>query len=101
MTGNLALSLAANAGRIACLKILLDAGVDPNRYNPPGGHSHCTPLHSAVATNRLETVVTLVDGGADMSVPDIHHKMSPLGWAEYLKFDEIAAFLRDRFPETG
>ncbi|MEL6572542.1 MAG: ankyrin repeat domain-containing protein [Pseudomonadota bacterium] len=97
----LALSLAANAGRIACLKIMLDVGVDPNRYNPPGGHSHCTPLHSAVATNRLETVVTLVEGGADLSVPDIHHKMSPLGWAEYLQFDEIAAFLRERFPETG
>jgi hypothetical protein len=29
------------------VRLLLDAGEDPNRYNPVGGHSHTTPLHQA------------------------------------------------------
>jgi len=92
----LALALAATNGRAQVVPQLLAAGADPNRYNPPGGHSHCTPLHSAVAINALETVAALVEGGADLALEDIHHKMTPLGWAEYLKHDEIAAYLRAR-----
>ena len=29
------------------VRMLLDAGEDPNRYNPVGAHSHSTPLHQA------------------------------------------------------
>lgn len=89
----LALSLAAGAGRAEVVQILLSAGAEPNRYNPPGGHSHCTPLHSAVANNRFETVVALVEAGADLSIPDIHHSMTALGWAEYLKREKVADYL--------
>jgi hypothetical protein len=89
----LALSLAAGAGRSEVVQVLMSAGADPNRYNPPGGHSHCTPLHSAVANNRLETVVALVEGGADLSIPDIHHSMTALEWAEYLKHEKVAEYL--------
>ncbi|MEM1274044.1 MAG: ankyrin repeat domain-containing protein [Pseudomonadota bacterium] len=90
----LALSLAANAGRDAVVRILLSAGADPNRYNPPGSHSHCTPLHAAVATNRFDTVVALVDGGADVNLKDIHHSATALGWAMHLQHERIAAYLR-------
>lgn len=89
----LGLALAANAGRTEVVQMLLAAGADPNRYNPPGGHCHCTPLHSAVSSDQYETVVALVEGGADPSITDIHHKMTPMGWAEYLKRDRIADFL--------
>ncbi len=89
----LALSLAASAGRSEIVQKLLASGVDPNRYNPPGGHSHCTPLHSAVANNRIETVKTLIAGGADLSILDIHHSMTALGWAQHLKHDRIAELL--------
>lgn len=92
----LALSLAANAGRSKIVTALLAAGADPDQYNPPGGHSHCTPLHSAVASDEYDTVVALVEGGADVSIKDIHHGSTALYWADYLKRDAIAAFLRSR-----
>src|SRR5256885_806654 len=44
---HLALALAAQFGRVEIVRQLLDAGEDPNRYNPVGGHSHTTPLHQA------------------------------------------------------
>jgi len=90
----LALSLAANVGRSEVVTHLLEAGADPNRYNPPGGHSHCTPLHSAVASDQFDAVVALVDGGAELEIPDIHHKMTALGWAEYLGREQIARYLK-------
>jgi len=92
----LALALAANNGRAEVVTTLLSAGADPDQYNPPGGHSHCTPLHSAVAVDEYPTVVALVEGGANLTIGDIHHNMTALGWAEYLKKDRIAAYLKAR-----
>ncbi|MEM1160389.1 MAG: ankyrin repeat domain-containing protein [Pseudomonadota bacterium] len=92
----LALSLSANAGRSGIVTTLLTAGANPDLYNPPGGHSHCTPLHSAVASDEYDTVVALVDGGADLSVEDVHHRSTALSWAEHMKREAIAAFLRSR-----
>jgi len=89
----LALALSANAGQSESVKLLLAAGAEPDQYNPPGGHSHCTPLHSAVASDQYETVVVLVEGGADLGMRDIHHKMTALEWARHLKRDTIADFL--------
>jgi len=90
----MALALSANAGRSEIVKTLLSAGADPDQYNPPGGHSHCTPLHSAVASDELDTVIALVEGGANHSMTDIHHKMTALDWANYMKREAIAQFLR-------
>ncbi|MEM6594157.1 MAG: ankyrin repeat domain-containing protein [Pseudomonadota bacterium] len=90
----LALALAATCGRSEVAKLLLAAGANPNRYNPPGGHSHCTPLHSAVATRSLETVKALIEGGADLSIIDIHHKATALDWAVHLGYAEITDYLR-------
>jgi hypothetical protein len=42
---HLALALASQFGHVEIVRFLLDAGEDPNRYNPLGGHSHSTPLH--------------------------------------------------------
>lgn len=41
------LALASQFGRLEIVALLLDAGEDPDRYNPVGGHSHATPLHQA------------------------------------------------------
>jgi ankyrin repeat protein len=43
-----ALALAAQLGHADVIRVLLDAGEDPNRFNPEGQHSHATPLHQAV-----------------------------------------------------
>lgn len=92
----LSLALAANFAGAKTMRILLESGADPNRYNPPGGHSHCTPLHSAVASDQFDAVVALVDGGADLSMTDIHHKMTALGWAEYMKRERIVEYLKSK-----
>ncbi len=90
----LALALAASAGRAKVVQVLLSHGADPNRYNPPGGHSHCTALHSAVANDRRDTVRVLLDGGADAMIGDIHHKATALDWAVYLKRESLAEVLK-------
>jgi ankyrin repeat protein len=91
-----ALALAAQHGHIRILELLLDAGEDPNRYNPQGNHAHSTPLHQAVWSNQFDTVRLLVERGARLDVRDTIHHGTPLGWAEYGQRAEIAAYLRGR-----
>jgi len=43
-----ALALSAQLGHVEIVRLLLDSGEDPNRYNPKSTHSHATPLHQAV-----------------------------------------------------
>src|SRR4029450_3961298 len=43
-----ALALAAQCGRANVVGVLLDAGEDPNRFNPPGTHAHTPPIHQAI-----------------------------------------------------
>jgi hypothetical protein len=90
-----ALACAAQHGRTESLKLLIDAGEDPSRYNPPGAHSHSTPLHQAVVHGHLETVKFLVERGARLDLEDVLFHSTPLGWAEYGGQSEIAVFLRD------
>jgi len=89
-----ALALATQLGQIDAVKLLIDAGEDINRYNPPGTHSHSPPIHQAVAAGQLEMVKFLVDHGARLDTRDTIWDGTPLGWAEYLKQEEIAVFLR-------
>src|SRR6185503_8646034 len=54
-----ALALSAQHGHTEIVRLLLDAGEDPNRYNPPGNHAHSTPLHQAVLAGH-DAVVRLL-----------------------------------------
>ena len=92
----LGLALSATHGWETVVTLLLEAGADPNRYNPTGGHSHCTPLHSAAVEGRLETVKALVEGGARFDIGDIHRDMSALAWAKYAGHGEIVEYLKSR-----
>jgi hypothetical protein len=76
-----ALSLAAQQGHAEVVRLLLAAGVDPNRYNPEGNHPHTTPLHQAVLGGHEAVVRLLVERGARLDIRDTIWKGTPLGWA--------------------
>jgi ankyrin repeat protein len=91
-----ALALAALHGRAEIVSLLLDAGEDPNRYNPEGNHSHSTPLHQAIAAGHESVVRLLVERGASTAIKDTIYQSTPLGWASYCGKKEIEKYLRSR-----
>jgi len=93
-----ALALATQHGHIDIVRLLLDAGEDPSRYNPEGNHGHSTPLHQAVISGRDAIVRLLVERGARLDIRDTIYNGTPLGWAEYCNQPEIAAYLRTQGP---
>ena len=93
---HLALSSAANFGHVEIVRLLLDAGEDPNRYNPVGGHSHTTPLHQAALGGHEEVVRLLVERGARLDLKDILWRATPADWAEHEGRTEIEAYLRGK-----
>jgi hypothetical protein len=91
-----AMALSAQHGRVEIMRLLLDAGEDPSRYNPPTNHSHSTPLHQAVISGRDAIVRLLVERGARLDIRDTIYDGTPLGWAEYCGQPQIAAYLRSQ-----
>jgi hypothetical protein len=91
---HLALSLAADFGHVEIVRLLLDAGEDPNRYNPVGGHSHTTPLHQAAGGGHDGVVRLLVERGARLDLKDILWQGTPADWARHADKTEIEAYLR-------
>lgn len=94
-----ALALAAQNGQTEATGVLLDAGEDPNRFNPDGFHSHATPLHQAALAGYDDVVRLLVDRGARLDVRDGIWNASPLGWALHGEREQTAAYLRGRGAE--
>src|SRR5947208_15900349 len=90
---HLALALASQFGHVEIVRLLLDVGEDPNRYNPVGCHSHSTPLHQAAAAGHLEVVRLLVERGARLDLKDTHWRATPAGWARHEGRKEVEAFL--------
>jgi hypothetical protein len=93
---HLALTLAANFGHVEIVRLLLDAGEDPNRYNPVGGHSHTTPLHQAAGAGHDEVVRLLVERGARLDLKDVLWRATPADWARHAGRTEIEAYLRSK-----
>ena len=91
-----ALALAAQLGHADVVRLLLDAGEDPDRYNPDDCHSHATPLHQAVWSNHLDVVRLLVERGARLDTRDRIYEGTPLDWAIYGGRGAIADYLRER-----
>jgi hypothetical protein len=91
---HIALALACQHGHVKVLKLLLEAGEDPNRYNPMGFHAHSTPLHQAALAGHFEVVRMLVQHGARLDFKDIHHSGTAADWAEYAGHKEVAEYLR-------
>ncbi len=95
---HLALALASQYGHVEIVRLLLDAGEDPNRYNPIGGHSHATPLHLAAGYGSEELVRLLLDRGARPDLKDVLWQATPAEWAHHAGRTEMAAFLRAHEP---
>jgi hypothetical protein len=91
---HLGLALAAQFGHVEIVRLLLDAGENPNRYNPVGGHSHTTPLHQAAGAGHGELVRLLVERGARFDCKDILWQATPADWAKHAGRTEIEAYLR-------
>jgi len=91
-----ALTLACMHGHVRVAQLLLDAGIDPNQYNPAGFHAHSAPLHQAVWSNREPIVRLLVERGARLDMRDLVYDGTPLDWAVYGQRTEIADYLRSR-----
>jgi ankyrin repeat protein len=91
-----ALAWAAQHGHVEIVRLLLDAGEDPNRYNPRGCHSHSTPLHQAVFYGHEKVVRLLLEHGARLDIKDILFQGTPRGWAEYAGRKELAEYLRSQ-----
>jgi hypothetical protein len=90
---HLALALASQYGRADIVRALLDAGEDPNRYNP--GHSHSTPLHQAALQGDRETVRLLVERGARLEMRDLIWNGTPADWARHAGWTEVEEYLRE------
>jgi ankyrin repeat protein len=93
---HVALALAAQHGHVDVVRLLLDAGEDPSRYNPDGYHSHSTPLHQAVWSDHADVVRLLAERGARLDLRDTVHEGTPLDWAVYGGRSAIAEYLRTR-----
>ena len=91
-----ALALAAQNGHPDVVSVLLDAGEDPNRFNPSGTHAHTPPIHQAIAAGHLSVVKLLVDRGARLDIQDTIHHGTPLAWAKYLDQPAIAEYLEGK-----
>ncbi|HWI18754.1 MAG TPA: ankyrin repeat domain-containing protein [Vicinamibacterales bacterium] len=91
-----ALALAAQCGHASIVVLLIAAGEDPNRYNPPGTHAHSVPLHQAVAAGHLPVVKALLDHGARLDLRDTIYDGTPLDWAKHCDQPAIETYLHQR-----
>jgi ankyrin repeat protein len=94
---HLALALAAQFGHVEIVRLLLDAGEDPDRYNAPGGHSHSTPLHQAAFAGHEAVVRLLVERGARLDLKDVLWHGTPAGWARYAGRTQLAEYLERQY----
>ena len=94
-----ALALSAQFGRTEIVHTLLDAGEDPNRYNPPGFHAHSTPLHQAALAGHEETVRLLVERGARLNLKDKLWQGTPEEWASHGGKTRVEDYLRAQMEQ--
>ncbi len=88
-----ALALASQFGHTEIARLLLDAGEDPNRYNPVGFHSHSSPLHQAASSGHDDVVRLLVERGARLDAMDTLWQGTPAGWAKHAGRMDVLEYL--------
>lgn len=88
-----ALALASQFGHTEIVCLLLEAGEDPNRYNPAGYHGHSMPLHQAALAGHYEAVRLLVERGARLDAKDTIWQATPADWARHAERPQIEEYL--------
>lgn len=88
-----ALALAAQHGEAEALRLLLEAGEDPDRRNPEGFHAHATPLHHAALGGHAAAVEVLLAHGARTDLRDETWEATPAQWARHGGHDAVARML--------
>lgn len=91
---HMALAIASQIGWLEVVRVLLDAGEAPNRYNPIGGHSHTTPLHQAGLIGNEALVRLLLEHGANPTMRDLMWEGTPADWARHEGHAAVEAYLR-------
>ncbi len=82
---------ASRRGHLACVRLLLQSGADPNARE---SGDHTTPLHWAAAHGHLEIVRALLDAGSDVHGFGDVHQLDAIGWAS--EHPQVIALLIDR-----
>lgn len=72
------LHLAALAGHLACVDLLLSRGLDVNSREKG---DNTFPMHWAAAAGRLDVVRRLADAGGDVVGEGDDHELGVIGWA--------------------
>jgi ankyrin repeat protein len=90
----LALAFAAQHGYDDIVRLLLDAGADPNQLNPAGAHAHSTPLHQAALAGHEDVVASLIERGARLDTKDAIYHGTPLDWAKHAGHTQVVEYLR-------
>ncbi|HWF49064.1 MAG TPA: hypothetical protein VG294_00350 [Solirubrobacteraceae bacterium] len=78
------------------IRSLVDLGADPNQRGSFGGPSHgegVTAIHLAAQAGQRESVVVLLEVGADPLILDSLHGGNALGWARVGGHEDLADIL--------
>ena len=93
------LNRAVELRRLDGVRLMAELGFElsrPTRHDGVGINLAATPLHNAAWIGDLAMVRLLLELGADPSARDPSYRATPLGWAEYNRQTEVAAYLRGR-----
>jgi ankyrin repeat protein len=93
--GSTPLYTAAVQGEVEIVRLLLEAGADPNRES--GGESEGTPVCAAASWGRTEVVRLLLQHGADPNQVERADEvpMTALAWARRNQHEETVRLLLD------
>jgi ankyrin repeat protein len=91
-----ALAWAAANGRVPAVRALIELGADPDQRGTFGGFDHgegVTALHLAAQAGERDTVLTLLQLGADRLIVDDLHGGDARGWAVHGGHEDLADLL--------